>query len=68
MADLVAIGYNDETTALQAKEEAQRLAHDLVIEPDAIAAIVRDKEGKFHVHTTHHMVKRFGFAAGSDSG
>ena len=56
MADLIAIGYPDETTAEQAAAEAQRLARDLIIEPDAIAAIVRDKEGKFHVHTSHHPV------------
>ena len=39
MADLIAIGYLDETTAEQAAEEARRLARDLIIEPDAIAAI-----------------------------
>jgi uncharacterized membrane protein len=35
---------------------AWRLAQDLIIQPDAIAVIVRDKEGKYHTHTTHHMV------------
>jgi uncharacterized membrane protein len=56
VADLIAIGYPDETTAILAEEEAQRLAHDLVIQPDAIAAIVRKKDGKFKVTTNHHMV------------
>lgn len=56
MADLIAIGYDDEGTALLAADEARRLAADLVIEPEAIAAIVRDAEGKYHVHTTHHQV------------
>jgi uncharacterized membrane protein len=56
MADLVAIGYPDETTASLAAEEVQRLAQDLIIEPDAVAVIVRDKEGKYHVHTSHHAV------------
>src|SRR3954467_15346195 len=56
MATLVAIGYSDETTATAASLEAQRLAKDLIIQPDAIAAIIRDKEGKFHVTTTHHAV------------
>jgi uncharacterized membrane protein len=56
MADLIAIGYPDETTAAAAAEEARRLAKDLVIEPDAIATIVCDREGKFHVSTTHHTV------------
>src|SRR5437016_4730571 len=56
MADLIAIGYPDQATAEAAAEEARRLAHDLIIEPDAIAVIVRDNEGKYHVHTSHHPV------------
>jgi len=56
MADLIAIGYPDEATAEAAAEEARRLARDLIIEPDAIASIVRDREGKYHVHTSHHPV------------
>ena len=56
MATLVAIGYPDETTATAAADEARQLAKDLVIEPDAIAVIIRDKEGKFHVTTSHHAV------------
>jgi uncharacterized membrane protein len=56
MADLIAIGYPDEATAEMAAEEARRLARDLIIEPDAIAVISRDREGKFHVHTSHHPV------------
>src|SRR3954453_14638638 len=56
LAELIAIGYPDETTALQAEEEAQRLAEDLIIQPDAIAAIVRTKDGKYKVTTNHHMV------------
>ena len=56
MADLIAIGYPDEATADAAAAEARRLAQDLIIQPDAIAVIVRDKEGSYHVHTTHHAV------------
>ena len=56
MADLIAIGYPDETTAIAAADEARRLARDLIIEPDAIAVIVRDKDGSYHVHTNHHAV------------
>ena len=56
MSTLIAIGYPDETTATEAGDVVQQLAKDLIIEPDAIAVIVRDKEGKFHVHTSHHMV------------
>src|SRR3954447_24447646 len=56
MATLVAIGYPDETTATQAADEARQLAKDLIIEPDAIAVIIRDKEGRFHVTTSHHAV------------
>jgi uncharacterized membrane protein len=56
MATLVAIGYPDETTALSAMDEAERLQHELVIQADAIAAIVRNKEGKIRVVTNHHAV------------
>ncbi len=56
MADLIAIGYPDEATAEAAAEEARRLARDLIIQPDAIAVISRDSEGKYHVHTSHHAV------------
>jgi uncharacterized membrane protein len=56
MATLVAIGYPDETTATAASLEAQRLSKDLIIQPDAIAVIIRDREGKMHVTTNHHAV------------
>jgi uncharacterized membrane protein len=56
MADLIAIGYPDEATAEAAADEARKLGRDLIIEPDAIAVIVRDAEGKYHVHTSHHPV------------
>jgi uncharacterized membrane protein len=56
MSTLVAIGYPDETTAAAAADEAQQLAKDLIIEPDAIAVISRDRQGKFHVTTNHHPV------------
>ncbi len=56
MSELIAIGYDDETTAIAAAEEAERLAHDLIIEPDAIAAIVRKQDGKYKVITNHHAV------------
>jgi uncharacterized membrane protein len=57
MADLVAIGYDDEGTAEQAAEEVQRLAHDLIIEPEAVAVIARDQSGKYKVSTNHHPVE-----------
>jgi uncharacterized membrane protein len=53
MADLIAIGYDDVTTADQAVAEVHNLQADLIIEADAVAAIVRDSDGKLHVHTTH---------------
>src|SRR5215203_1546931 len=56
MADLIAIGYPDETTALSAMDEAERLQHELIIQADAVAAIVRNKEGKIRVVTNHHAV------------
>jgi uncharacterized membrane protein len=56
MAILVAIGYPDEATAAAASEEAQHLARDRIIQPDAIAVITRDREGKFHATTSHRAV------------
>lgn len=56
MADLIAIGYPDTTTALQAEEEVQRLAQDLVIQPDAVAAIIRSQNGHIKTITNHHPV------------
>jgi uncharacterized membrane protein len=56
LADLIAIGYPDETTAIAAASEAERLAGELIIQPDAIAAIICDKQGKYKVVTNHHQV------------
>ena len=56
MPDLIAIGYDDTTTALEALDEAEVLAKDLVIQPDALAAIVRNEEGKFRTVTNQHAV------------
>ena len=56
MADLIAIGYPDEATATAAADEARRLAQDLIIQPDAIAVIIRDKDGGYRVQTNHHLV------------
>jgi uncharacterized membrane protein len=56
MADLIAIGYDDTTTALAAMDEVEHLAEDLVIQPDAVAAIVRSPEGKFRTVTNQHLV------------
>lgn len=57
MADLVAIGYDDEETAQRAAEEVERLAHDLIIEPEAVAVVTRDQSGKYKVITNHHPVE-----------
>jgi uncharacterized membrane protein len=56
MADLIAIGYDDEATAAEAAKEVERVEHDLLIEPDAVAVIVRDGDGSYHVQTSHHAV------------
>ena len=56
MADLIAIGYPDQTTAEAAAEEVLRLSDDLIIQPDAVAVISRDPEGNYHVHTMHNEV------------
>jgi hypothetical protein len=65
MADLIAIGYQDETTALEAMDEVGRLSQELVIQPDAVAAIVRNKEGKLRVTTNHHGPRPLPASAGT---
>ena len=56
MATIIAIGYPSEATAALAADEIRALSADLPIEPDAIAEVVRDKEGAFHVTTNHDTV------------
>jgi uncharacterized membrane protein len=53
MATLVAIGYPDQGTAEQARQTVGQLESELIIQADQVAAISRDLEGKYHVHTTH---------------
>jgi uncharacterized membrane protein len=53
MATLLAIGYPDQGTAEQAMETVQELQSELIIQADQVAAISRDLEGKYHVHTNH---------------
>jgi uncharacterized membrane protein len=56
VATLIAIAYPDETTATTAADEARRHAKDLLIQPDAVAVIIREKEGDYHVERTHRAV------------
>lgn len=56
MPDLIAIGYDDTTTAISALDEVEHLSHDLVIQPDAAAAIIRSEDGKFRTVTNQHEV------------
>src|SRR6185312_13451463 len=53
MATLVAVGYPDQGTAEQARSTVQQLESELIIQADQVAAISRDLEGKYHVHTSH---------------
>ena len=56
MPDLIAIAYDDTTTAMSAMDEVHHLANDLVIQPDAVAAIVRSDDGKYRTITNQHEV------------
>ena len=56
MAELIAIGYPDTVTAHAAADEAEQLAEDLILQPDAIAVIVRKPDGRYKVTTNHHVV------------
>lgn len=63
MATLVAIGYDDMTTAEKARQTVQSLEADLIVEADQVAAIVCDADGKYHVTTTHGGASAGGGAA-----
>src|ERR1700744_1745178 len=63
MATLVAIGYPDQGTAVEALETIHRLEAELVIQADEVAAISRDQEGKLHVHSGHGGSSTAGGAA-----
>ncbi len=56
MSDLLVIGYPDTQTAHEAARKVEELAKDLVIEPDAIAVLVREPSGNFRVTTNHNPV------------
>jgi uncharacterized membrane protein len=56
MTDLIAIAYPDTTTASAAMDEVHKLQSDLVIQADAVATIVCDKDGKYETTTDHHSV------------
>ncbi len=53
MATLLAIGYPDQGTAEQAMATVRQLEGELIIQAEQVAAISRDMEGKYHVHTQH---------------
>jgi uncharacterized membrane protein len=63
VATLIAIGYPDQTTAEQARQTAQKLEADLILQADQVAAISRDLDGKYHVTTTHGGASTAGGAA-----
>jgi uncharacterized membrane protein len=56
MPDLISIGYPDTATAVKAMDEVDHLAQDLVIQPDAVAAVIRNEDGKFRTITNQHEV------------
>ncbi|HWG99057.1 MAG TPA: hypothetical protein VNV66_06970 [Pilimelia sp.] len=54
MTTLVAIGYPDETTAAVAAEDVCRLGHVLLVEPEAVAVVVRDASGRLILTADRH--------------
>jgi uncharacterized membrane protein len=53
MATVVAIAYPDQDTAERARATVWRLEEELIIQADQVAVISRDREGRYHVHTSH---------------
>jgi uncharacterized membrane protein len=56
VSELLVIGYPDMQTAAQAAATVHELEHELLVQPDAVAVIVRQPDGKFQVTTNHHPV------------
>src|SRR5215208_5187464 len=56
IANLVAIGYDDELTAAKAELLVERAERTLLIEPDALAVVVRDGDARYRLQTNHHVV------------
>jgi uncharacterized membrane protein len=56
VTDLIAIKYDDTTTALEAMDKVGELAQELIIQPDAVAVIIRSEQGKFRTVTNQHAV------------
>ena len=56
MPTLVVVAYPDETSAATAGEQVQRLVRHLRVEPDAVAVLRRDRDGRFHLTTNHRPV------------
>ncbi|HEY7103751.1 MAG TPA: DUF1269 domain-containing protein [Mycobacteriales bacterium] len=56
MPTLVVLAYRDETSAAAAGEQVQRLVRHLRIEPDTVAVVRRDRDGRFHLTTNHQPV------------
>ena len=54
MPHLIAIAYEDETTAAQAAEELERRADDLPLDPAAIGVVVCERNGSYQLGATHH--------------
>jgi uncharacterized membrane protein len=63
VATLVAIGYPDQATAVEALETVHSLERQLIIQADQVAAISRDQEGTLHVNTGHGASSTTGGAA-----
>jgi uncharacterized membrane protein len=62
MATLLAIGYPDQGTAEQAMQTVSELQSELIIQAEQVAAVERDLEGKYHVHTNHGVAGASGGA------
>ncbi len=62
MATLVAIGYPHQSTAEKARATVWQLEEELVIQADEVAVISRDRDGKYHVHTSHSGISTAGGA------
>jgi uncharacterized membrane protein len=56
VAELLVIGYYDEATGMQAYNMVMGLQQDMIVEPEGLALVTQDENGKNHVETPAKLV------------
>jgi uncharacterized membrane protein len=55
MADLIVIGFDDETTATAVRTRLLQMQRDYIVDLEDTVVAVKDKDGKIKLHQIHHL-------------